>query len=614
MVAHLKTSTGPPESLFVTENWSFKDTMKPVYTKAATPRTKNRGADLVVALLRAQGVQHVMALTGGAIMEGMDALQADNELSMHFFQTEPGAAWAAMGYARTTGKVGVCVVTSGPAATNTITPMADAHRDNIPLVVITGQVPTVARNTDAFQETNITDIAAPTAKKVYYLNRPEDMPEVIAEAFRLAKAGRPGPVLIDLTKDAQQAPVILDDFWPRLQAMSSAATPGSSNGTCPPHTALDEVVRCLRDAKRPVIIAGHGVVLAGAQDELRQILEVASCPVVHTLPGKAALPKAHPCNYGMLGMHGFYAANWMVHHADLLVALGSRFDDRITGDIKQFAPQAQRLIHFDIDAEQIRKVLPERKLGVVGDLKYALAALYERLQSTPLDYLAWHEAIAAAEAQYPSTYQRKPEYLQAQYALEVLNDVVQRHIAQTGQPVIYTAEVGDHQMWAGQYIDLQPGWQFFTSSGQGAMGSGLPMAIGAQIANPEALVICIAGDGSLRFAEAELETIWHYNLPVKILLVNNDGYGIVRMWNHRFYEGRETGVVKRGKIWTLLAQSNGFAPDLADRVTMPEELEPMLQRVVAHRQPHFLELVTPYEECLPLMPPGKSFNDMILES
>jgi acetolactate synthase-1/2/3 large subunit len=558
-----------------------------------------------------------MALTGGAIMEGMDALQADDQLDMYIFQTEPGAAWAAMGYARATGKVGVCVVTSGPGATNTITPIADAHRDNIPLVVVTGQVPTFARNTDAFQETNITDIAAPTAKKVYYLNRLEDMSTVVAEAFRIAQEGRPGPVLIDLTKDAQQALVHSEDYWPQPLSRphhTKLDSPHGQSAVALDNAVLEEVAHLLCRAKRPVIIAGYGVMLAGVQHDLQRLLEVAPCPVVHTLPGKAALPSTHPCNYGMLGMHGFYVANWMVHHADLVLSLGSRYDDRITGDPKQFAPQSQRLIHFDIDPEQIYKVLPERKLGVVGDLKDSLAALYSRLQNTPLDLLAWHAAIAEVETQYPSTYKRKPECLQTQYALEVLNNVVRQHVAHTGQPVIYTSEVGDHQMWAGQHLEMQASWQFLTSSGQGAMGSGLPMAIGAQIAHPEALVICIAGDGSLRFSEAELETIWEYALPVKILVVNNDGYGIVRMWNHRFYEGRETGVIKRSKNWTLLARGNGFDPEAVDCITSASGLAPVLQRAVSHRRPHFIELVTPYEECLPLMPPGKSFNEMILEA
>ena len=578
-----------------------------VYVETATPRTKNRGADLFVALLKAQGVQHVMGLTGGAIMEGMDALQADEHLDMYIFQTEPGAAWAAMGYARATGQVGVCVVTSGPGATNTITAIADAHRDNVPLVVITGQVPTAVRNTDAFQETNIVDIAAPTAKKVYYLNRTEDMLVVLQDAFRIAQQGRPGPVLIDLTKDAQQAPVHREAFPVPGAIVSAVSAPH-----VPMDAALDAVVACLRQAERPVIIAGYGVMLANARRELQQLLQVAPCPVVHTLPGKAALPTTHPCAYGMLGMHGFYISNWLVHHADLVVSLGSRYDDRITGDPQRFAPQAKHLVHFDIDPEQITKVLPERKLGVVGDLKETLAALRHRLADSPLDFPRWHHAITEVQKRYPSTYVRRPEWLQAQYALEVLNEVVQQQVLQTGQQVIYTTEVGDHQMWAGQHVALQDGWQFITSSGQGAMGSGLPMAVGAQIAHPESLVVCLAGDGSLRFSEAELETIWEYDLPVKTLVFNNDGYGIVRMWNHRFYEGRETGVIKRHKDWTLLARGNGFDASCVDRITDPTDLAPVLQRALSHRHPHFIELMTPYEECLPLMPPGQSFNEMIL--
>jgi len=580
-----------------------------VYVETAKPRTKDRGADLCVALLRAQGVQQVMALTGGAIMEGMDALQAAEHLDMYIFQTEPGAAWAAMGYARTTGRVGVCVVTSGPGATNTITAIADAHRDNVPLIVITGQVPTAARNTDAFQETNIVEIAAPTAKKVFYLNRVEDMPAVVSEAFRIATQGRPGPVLIDLTKDAQQARVPLSTF-PTVDAPELTTSSAPAHG--PVDAALDDVVALLRQAERPVIIAGYGVLLAQAQRELQQLLQVVPCPVVHTLPGKAALPTAHPCNYGMLGMHGFYVSNWIVHHADLVVSLGSRYDDRITGDPQRFAPAAKRLVHFDIDPEQVAKVLPRRKLGVVGDLKAALVALQRRLEGVPLDFPRWRHAITKIAKQYPSIYVRRPEWLQAQYALEVLNDVVQQQVTHTGQQVTYTTEVGDHQMWAGQYVALQAGWQFITSSGQGAMGSGLPMAIGAQLAHPASLVICLAGDGSLRFSEAELETIWEYDLPVKTLVFNNDGYGIVRMWNHRFYEGRETGVIKRHKDWTLLARGNGFDADCVDRVTEPADLAPVLRRALSHQHPHFIELVTPYEECLPLMPPGQSFDEMIL--
>jgi acetolactate synthase-1/2/3 large subunit len=416
-------------------------------------------------------------------------------------------------------------------------------------------------------------------------------------------------VLIDLTKDAQQARV-------PLSAFPTAEAPGLTASSAPAHApvdaALDDVVTLLRQAERPVIIAGYGVLLAQAQRALQQLLQVVPCPVVHTLPGKAALPTAHPCNYGMLGMHGFYVSNWIVHHADLVVSLGSRYDDRITGDPQRFAPAAKRLVHFDIDPEQIAKVLPGRKLGVVGDLKAALVALQRRLENAPLDFPRWRHAITEIVRQYPSTYARRPEWLQAQYALEVLNDAVLQQVTQTEQQVTYTTEVGDHQMWAGQHVALQDGWQFITSSGQGAMGSGLPMAIGAQLSHPASLVICLAGDGSLRFSEAELETIWEYDLPVKTLVFNNDGYGIVRMWNHRFYEGRETGVIKRHKDWSLLARGNGFDADCVDRVTEPADLAPVLQRALSHRHPHFIELVTPYEECLPLMPPGQSFNEMIL--
>jgi acetolactate synthase-1/2/3 large subunit len=356
---------------------------------------------------------------------------------------------------------------------------------------------------------------------------------------------------------------------------------------------------------------GYGSVLSRAEKELQQFLEAVPSPAVYTIPGKPAIATSHPCNYGLLGMHGFYVANWVVHHADLVISLGSRYDDRITGDTARFAPQAKRLIHFDIDAEQVGKVLPERKLGIVGDLKVTLGALRRRLKGA-FEYPDWHQAIAEVEKEYPSTYERRPGLLQTQHIMQQLNEVVGRRVATDPCRVIYTTEVGDHQMWAGQYLAMESGWQFMTSGGQGAMGSGLPMAIGAQMAEPDALVVCLAGDGSLRFSEAELETIWEENLPVKVLVLNNDGYGIVRMWNHRFYQGRETGVVKRSKNWTLLAQGNGFQTDFVDRVCKPEDVQPVLQRALSHRGPHFIEFVTPYEECLPLMPPGQSFQEMIV--
>jgi len=569
-------------------------------------RTTNRGADLMVETLKANGLEQIMAVTGGAIMEGMDAFGSSRDLRLQICQTEGGACWSAMGYARVTGKVGICAVTSGPGATNTVTPISDALRDNVPFLVITGQVSSSARNTDAFQETNITDIAAPTAKKVYYLSKAEEIARVFNEAIHIATDGRPGPVLIDITKDAQQTPI----EWNPEDLQPSLYSKGTAKADLP-EAALDEVVEYLEKAERPVVIVGYGVVHTGVQEDLREFLDKAYCPVAHTLPGKAGLPTEHPLNYGMLGMHGFYVTNWMIHHSDLIISFGSRYDDRITGDTREFAPEAQRLIHFDIEDGQVDKVLPDRKLGVVGDLRQTFPALNRRLHEKQLEYKEWREAVSSFEKKNPRTYNKIPRKMQIPFALETLNRVVKK-IASDGRPVTFATEVGDHQMWSGQYVALQEGWRFLTSSGQGAMGSGLPMAIGAQIAQSDALVTCIAGDGSLRMSEAELETVWESGLPVKIIVMNNGGYGIVRMWNHLFYEGRETGVVKRGKDWTMLARANGFGSDRVDRVTDPNDLERVLERGWSHREPHFVEVVAPYEECLPLWPPGKTFDDIIL--
>jgi acetolactate synthase-1/2/3 large subunit len=569
-------------------------------------RTKDRGADVMVETLKAHGIEQIMAVTGGAIMEGMDAFGSSDDLRLLICQTEGGACWSAMGYSRVTGKPGICAVTSGPGATNTVTAISDAMRDNVSFIVITGQVPSIARNTDAFQETNITEIAAPTAKKVYYLSKAEEIARVFTEALRITTEGRPGPVLIDITKDAQQTRIDWDPA--EMDRLRNAVTPSQ---TRIPEEELDEVVDCLEKAERPVVIVGYGVVQTETQGQLRNFLDVVRCPVAHTLPGKAGLPTAHPLNYGMLGMHGFYVTNWMVHQADLVISFGSRYDDRITGDTSQFAPQARKLIHFDIATGQVEKVLPERKLGVVGDLRETLNALNERLQGRRFDFSKWRESVREFEERHPRKSEGVPGRMQIPFALETLNKAV-NIVASNSRPVTFATEVGDHQMWSGQFVALKEGWRFLTSSGQGAMGSGLPMAIGAQVAQPDALVVCIAGDGSLRMSEAELETVWEMGLPVKIMVMNNGGYGIVRMWNHLFYEGRETGVVKRGKNWTLLAQANGFRPDRVDRVTDPTALEAVLNRALAHREPHLIEIVAPYEECLPLWPPGKTFEDIIL--
>jgi len=576
----------------------------------ARPRVKNRGADLLVAALRAHGVRHVMGLTGGAIMETMDALHSNEELELDIFQTEAGAAWAAIGYARVTGQAGVCVVTSGPGATNTVTALADAHRDNVPLLMVTGQVPSFARYTDAFQETNFAEIAAPAVKKVFCLSRADDIVGTVAAAFRTALDGRPGPVLIDFTKDAQQARVEPGEM---IAALAPPTYPHLQPCDRPvPEDSIAEVAHLLSRASRPAIILGYGLVLAKAEGALRELLRLVPCPVVHTLPAKPGLESDHPLNYGMLGMHGFYVANWIVEHSDLLISLGARYDDRVTGNLDTFASKAKRLVHFDIDPDQITKVLPQRKLPVVGDLSDTLPALIGKLGGARYSFPSWLAEIDCIRDRHPSTYTKDPDVIQAQYVMEVLSDLIEEQQANS-HPVIFSTEVGDHQMWAGQFLKIRDNTFFMSSSGQGAMGSGLPMAIGAQLARPNALVVCLAGDGSLRMSEAELETIATRHLPVKIVLFNNQGYGIVRMWNHLFYEGRETGVIKCQKDWALLARANGFAECTVQSVAALQPLREALRSALFDARPHFLEVITPYEECLPLMPPGKPFEEIIVQ-
>ncbi len=558
------------------------------------------GHDLVAEWLSAHDVEAVFSLQGGTIMPAMDAVYRA-KLPQYFFIREDGAGFAALGYAKALNKPGVLMVSSGPGATNTVTPISDAMRDCIPLVVFTGQVPTTAKDTDAFQETDITSIVAPITKKTFYVDSIESLESVLVEAFSIAVSGRPGPVLIDLPKDVQ-----FDKT-----GMSFPVEPYTNSVvevSFDPDNNFDKVINAINKAKKPVIIAGHGLILSQATEQFREFVDATGIPVVHTLPAKEVLPTKHPNNFGMLGMHGVYAASAAVEYCDLVISLGSRFDDRITGNPKFFAPEAQHLIHFDIDKGQIEKVLPDRKLAVICDLQEGMNALCENAGSIKYKdtYYQWSKELRTLQSEHPHPKSQfaDSDLLDIGYVFETLNTVIDEN----KRDEIFVTEIGQHQMWSSQRLVTDESNIFLSSTGQGAMGSGFPQAIGAQIACPGRQVICLAGDGSFRLNSPELETIVRYNLPVKICIFNNGGYGIVRQWNETFFDKRLVGVLHHGFDFVGVARTFGIE---GSTVEYKKDLEQSFKKAFNHKGPYMLEMRTPWEPCLPFVPPGTSFSEII---
>jgi len=559
---------------------------------------KLTGAQILIEILKREGVDTVFGITGGAVIDIYDEL-AKTDIKHIMVRHEQGAVHAADGYARAKRKVGVCLVTSGPGATNTVTGLASAYMDSIPLVVLTAQVPTSLIGNDAFQEVDIVGITRPCTKHNYLVRNIEDLARTVKEAFYIARSGRPGPVLVDLPKDIIQSRASYKPLpIPSLKSYNPTYRPNKKQ--------LNKAIKLIQEAKKPVIFAGGGVILSEASVELTKLARKLNAPVTGSLMGLGAFPGIDRLWLGMLGMHGTYRANMSIGACDLLIGVGVRFDDRVTGKVDTFAPHA-RIIHIDIDPTSIRKNIMVT-VPIVADCKAALVELNRLLDAEALTIDAasnksWLDQIEEWRSTFPLAYQQK-DIIKPQYVIEKLYELTE------GKAIIST-EVGQNQMWAAQYYHFDRPNAFLTSGGLGCMGFGLPAAIGAQVARPKELVIDIAGDGSIQMNIQELATAIQYNLPVKIIILNNRYLGMVRQWQELFYEKRYTATdIQDGPDFVKLAESYG---GVGLRATRPEEVVPVLKEGLGTPKLVIMEFVVDREECVyPMVPAGAPITEMLL--
>jgi acetolactate synthase-1/2/3 large subunit len=556
------------------------------------------GAQILMTMLKQEGVDTIFGFPGGAVIDIYDEL-ARTDIRHILVRHEQGAVHAADGYARASGKVGVCLVTSGPGATNTVTGIASAHADSIPIVVLTGQVPTHLIGNDAFQEVDIVGITRPCTKHNYLIKSLDDLAPALKEAFHIARSGRPGPVLVDIPKNIANGRT---EFQPPGEnRMRPYTTPPQ------PHAKqLRTVAALIRKARRPLIFAGGGVILAGGSEELTRLARQTQMPVTTSLMGLGAFPGEDPLFLGMIGMHGTYAANTSTGACDLMLAVGVRFDDRVTGKTDAFAAQAT-IVHIDIDPTSIRKNVPV-SVPLVGDCRISLQQLNQLLADTPIQNLAprrkeWLERIAQWKASRPLAYQQG-ETIKPQYVVE------QVHALTRGEAII-TTEVGQNQMWAAQFYRFNRPNHFITSGGLGTMGFGLPAAIGAQIACPDKTVIDIAGDGSIQMNIQEMATAVQYHLPVKIVILNNGYLGMVRQWQELFYGGRYSSTrMNVAPDFVKLAEAYGA---MGLRATRPEEVSAVLREGLSVRRPVLMDFTVDAEESVyPMVPSGAPITEMLL--
>ena len=486
------------------------------------------GAQSLVRSLEHAGVDVVFGIPGGAILPAYDPLMDSTKVRHILVRHEQGAGHAAEGYAQATGRVGVCMATSGPGATNLVTPIADAYMDSVPIIAITGQVPSAAIGTDAFQEADIRGITMPITKHNYLVTDPAEIPRAVAEAFHIASTGRPGPVLVDIAKDALQAMTTFD--WP-----AQIDLPGYRPVTRPHAKQVREAARMIIEAKRPVLYVGGGVLKARAHAELRRLAELTGIPVTTTLMARGAFPDSHPLHLGMPGMHGSVSAVGGLQKSDLLITLGARFDDRVTGRLDSFAPDA-KVIHADIDPAEISKNRTA-DVPIVGDVREVIADLIVALQAEHAaghvgDYAEWVELLDHMKATYPLGYDKPADgSLSPQYVIERLGLIA-------GPEAIYAAGVGQHQMWAAQFVKYELPGTWLNSGGAGTMGYAVPAAMGAKVGRPDATVWAVDGDGCFQMTNQELATCAINDIPIKVALINNSSLGMVRQWQTLFYESR----------------------------------------------------------------------------
>jgi acetolactate synthase-1/2/3 large subunit len=556
-----------------------------------------RAVDAIMECLKAEGVEHVFGLPGGANLPTYDALY-DAGLRHIQCRHEQGAGHAAEGYAKASGRVGVALATSGPGATNLVTAIADAVMDSVPTVFITGQVRTDLLGTDGFQEADVTGITLPIVKHSIMIRDPDEIPTAIHEAFHIARTGRPGPVLVDIPQDLSRAEI-------KYEPVGTLDLPGYAPTTEGNAKQIKLAAKALANARRPVIYAGGGVVNANASKELVELCLSDRFPVTCTLMGLGAFPAPHEQWLGMLGMHGTRAANYSMDEADLIVAIGARFDDRITGKLDEFAPRA-KFVHIDIDPAEISKNVPAH-IPIVGDAKSILPKLtieYRALKADSARLDGWWQRIDGWREKHPLGYEDSADAeIKPQRMIEALYEV-------TGGDAIVTSDVGQHQMWTAQYFHFKGPRRWINSGGLGTMGFGLPAAMGAKVACPDENVICVAGDGSVVMNAQELATCVTENIPIKVFIMNNGYLGMVRQWQELFWDRRYSSVdMGSSPDWVKLAEAYG-ATGL--RVSDKGELTDVLKTAMETEGPVVCDVrVTPEENCYPMIPAGQAARDMV---
>jgi len=562
---------------------------------------KMKGAEILIECLKKEGVKHIFGYPGGVILDIFDLLYDNPDIKLFLTRHEQGATHAADGYARVTGKPGVVLVTSGPGATNTVTGIANAFMDSVPLVIFTGQVPTFLIGNDAFQEADIIGITRPCTKYNILIKDVKDLARQVREAFYIASSGRPGPVLIDLPKDVTQGKT--EFVWPEKVHIRSYNPTYEGN-----IYMIKKAANELAKAKKPVIIAGGGCVISEAHELLKELAEFTQIPVANTLMGLGSFPGTHSLFLGMLGMHGTYYANKAVQESDLIFAIGMRFDDRVTGKTSAFAPQA-KIIHVDIDPTSIRKNV-RVDVPIVGDVKNVLSALIKILKEEIKPQWseirkAWLKQINQWKKERPLTYEFDSAVIKPQYVIEKLYEV-------TKGDAIITTEVGQNQMWTAQFYKFDKPRRLVTSGGLGTMGYGFPAAIGAQVAYPDKTVIDVAGDGSIQMNIQELATAVVYDLPVKVAILNNSYLGMVRQWQELFYGERYSHTyLSTAPDFVKVAEAYGA---VGLRATKPSEVEPVIRDALSIRKPVFMDFVVDWKEKVyPMVPPGAAIDEMIFE-
>lgn len=564
---------------------------------------KISGASILLRSLKEEGVDTIFGYPGGAVIDIFDTLARDFSQDFKFIlvRHEQAAVHAADGYARATGKPGVCLVTSGPGGTNTVTGLATAYMDSIPVIVFTGQVPTQLIGNDAFQEADIVGITRPCTKHNYLVSRTEELAKTIKEGFLIATTGRPGPVLIDLPKDVVQNKVKFN--YPKTIEIPTYRPNVKAH---PP--SVKRAAELIRLAERPVIYAGGGVITSGAHEELFKFASMLNFPVTSTLMGLGCFPATHPLFLGMLGMHGTFRANMAIDRTDLLLAIGARFDDRVTGRVEEFAKDA-KIIHIDIDPTSIQKNIVV-EVPIVCDAKDGLSKLIDELKTEGRSAEAddklkeWHSQLTAWRNQQRLRFDRTSEIIKPQFVIEKLYEMTK------GQAII-TTEVGQNQMWAAQYYLFDHPRTFLTSGGLGTMGYGFPAAIGAQVAFPDKTVIDIAGDGSIQMNIQELATVVQYKLPVKIAILNNGCLGMVRQWQERFYDKVYSHTdITVAPDFVKLAEAYGA---VGLRATKSSEVEKVIEKALETKGPVIIDFIVDRDEGVyPMVPAGAPIKDMIL--